>query len=299
MHVLVQNWSFDPVAIVAVLLVVAHEVGLKRLNARSESRRARTRRLRSIFFYCGLALLVISVMSPLDYWSSSYFYVHMLQHLALSFYVPMLIVAGAPWLPLLFCIPVDARRRLGRAMLLGRAAPAWRGLGRFARNPWVALAAINAVMVLWHLPAAFDLAERNQTVHVWLAHGSFLVAGTLFWLQIIPSHPARPHASAMWQVGAIITTNVVMFILAMSMSIFTSTSWYSVYAHVPGVTLSPFADQQLGAAILWVCGDFWAIPALVIVIKRAIDQEGGVADAVDRLFHRGPSPTLHELRPEN
>jgi putative copper resistance protein D len=293
-----QNWSFDPFLIVVAVLVVANEVGLARLRGRSDPSRTRRRRLHSLAFYGGLGVLVLAIDSPIDYWASDYFFVHMLEHLLIAFYAPILIVLGAPWIPLLFSLPVGVRRRAGRFVLLGSWSRVLRPVGRVVMGPWFALISFNLVMVVWHFPVLFDESERNQAVHIWLMHGSFFVTGILFWLQIIPSHPFRLKASPIWQAGAVISTNVVMFILAMALSIFSSSSWYPVYAHLPGVTLSPFADQQIGAAILWVCGDFWAVPALVVIIKRAVDQEGSLSGVLERLARRGPVPTAAELRPQ-
>jgi putative membrane protein len=293
----VDNWSFDPFVIVVALVVVLNELGLANLRRRSVPARTRSRRLRSLWFYGGLLLLLLAVMSPIDYWSDDYFFVHMIEHIIIMFFAPILIVAGAPWLPLLHGLPVGLRRRLVRAVMLGRSSSALRSIGRFLANPWTALVAFNAVMIFWHIPALFDAAQNNQLVHIWLMHASFFVTGIMFWLQIIPSYPIKPKASPLWQIGAIISTNVVMFVLAMSLSLFTQDSVYSVYAHVPGVTLSPYADQQIGAAILWVCGDFWAVPALAVVIRRAMDSKEGFSLGVDRLFHRDPGPPLEVFRP--
>jgi putative membrane protein len=296
-HYLTDSWSFDPFLVVVAVLVAAHEVGLARLRARSVPARTRRRRLNSLAFYGGLVLLLLAVESPIDYWSSDYFFVHMLEHLLIAFYAPILIVVGAPWIPLLFALPVGARRKVGRYFLLGPWSRFFRRVGRIVRDPWFALLSFNAVMLAWHVPALFDWSERNQAGHIWLMHGSFFVTGVLFWLQIIPSHPFRLKASPLWQAGAVIGTNVVMLVLAMALSIFSATSWYPVYAQLPGVTLSPFADQQIGAAILWVCGDFWAVPALVVIIKRAVDQEGSLSGVLERLAHRGPTAPS-DLRPQ-
>jgi cytochrome c oxidase assembly factor CtaG len=213
--------------------------------------------------------------------------VHMIQHLLLMFAAPSLIVAGAPWQPLLDALP----RRSGRSVTRGVLAGTWswplRALGGLVLRPWVSVGLFNAVMIGWHLPGPFDLAERNAAVHIWLMHGSFFAAGVLFWLQFIGSPPFRRRMPLLSQAGALLITNFIMIGLAMGLSIFVSGSVYPVYDHIPGVTLPPFADQQIGAAILWVCGDFWAVPSMIAVVRQMVALDGSVSGALDAMLNRG------------
>jgi cytochrome c oxidase assembly factor CtaG len=291
MNYLTGHWSFDPFLVLALVLAGGNEAGLRRLARRSRPDRSRERRLRSLWFYGGLAVLLLAVESPLDYWAGDYFFAHMIQHLLLMFAAPSLIVAGAPWQPLLAVLPGRAGRSVTRGVLAGGWSRPLRALGGWLLRPWVSVALFNAVMIVWHLPGPFDLAERNEAVHIWLMHGSMFGAGVLFWLQFIPSPPFRRRMPLLSQAGALLGTNLVMIGLAMTLSIFVQGSVYPVYTGVPGVTLPPFADQQIGAAILWVCGDFWAMPSMVVIVRRMVAAEGSMSAAVDKILNRGPGRT--------
>ena len=287
MHYLLEHWSLDPFLVLVAVVAAWHETGLHRLAKRSRPERTRQRRIRSLWFYAGLAVLLLAVDSPIDYWSDAYFTVHMVQHLLLMFAAPSLVVAGAPGQPLLAALPGRSGKAVTRSVLAGRWARPARAAFTFVTGPVVAVAAFNLAMIVWHIPAAFDLAADNPAVHVWLEHGSFFATGVLFWLQFIPSPPFRSRMPLLGRAAALLATNVVMIFIAMSLSIFATHSVYAPYQHVPGVTLPAFADQQIGAAVLWVCGDFWALPTMIVTIRKLLSDETGVGTALDRFVRSG------------
>ena len=114
------------------------------------------------------------------------------------------------------------------------------------------------------------------------------MAGVLFWLQFIESPPFRRKMPLTSQAVALIGTNVPDVAGRDGHGDpHLGSSWYPVYNHIPGVTLPPFADQQIGAGILWICGDFWAIPTLIFVMRKLIAADGGISSAVDHILNRG------------
>jgi hypothetical protein len=106
------------------------------------------------------------------------------------------------------------------------------------------------------------------------------------------------------RVGALLLTNLVMTIIAMSLSFFASGAFYDIgnsMLHMANMsamtrtTLNPFADQQIGAAILWVCGDFWCFPALVMALLLTTKNDSNSSD-MDEILRGRRSMTVDEFR---
>src|SRR5260370_39348245 len=92
----------------------------------------------------------------------------MLQRLLLMFAAPSLIVAGAPWQPLLSALPGRSGRSVARGVLAGGWSRPLRALGGLLLRAWVSAGLFNAAVIVWHLPGPFDLAEEQPAVHIWL-----------------------------------------------------------------------------------------------------------------------------------
>ncbi|HUD18781.1 MAG TPA: cytochrome c oxidase assembly protein [Acidimicrobiales bacterium] len=269
----------------ALTVGIGHEIGLRRLAHRQTPEHRRATRHRSWAFYAGLTMLIVVASGPLERWAMARLSIHMVLHVLEMFYLPPLLIIGAPWVPLLFAIPVDQRQALLRWYYRSSWTPGLRGMWGALSNPIVAIILFNGVMVAWHLPVVFDWAADHGWVMNWLMGPSFVVVGLLFWRIILPSHPWGPRGSTRIQIGAIVVTAFEMLILAMAMSIFTKAPWYSMNVTMDG-PVAALRDQRYAAGILWICGDFWAIPALVYVGYRIYGQDGGVSASLERVLGR-------------
>jgi hypothetical protein len=69
------------------------------------------------------------------------------------------------------------------------------------------------------------------------------------------------------------------------MGVLSRNAWYASYLEMLGPTKA-FADQQLAAGILWICGDFWVAPALIVLGRRLLRRQGGLSAAFERSLGR-------------
>jgi putative membrane protein len=120
-------------------------------------------------------------------------------------------------------------------------------------------------VLLWHVPAVFELALESQSWHQFEL-ASFLVAGILFWWPVIELNP-----NSRWSVP------VYLFLATLpcdALSAFLVFCGHVVYRpYLSGDAhgmfgLSPLEDQALAGALMWVTVTFvYLIPALVLTAR--------------------------------
>jgi len=127
-------------------------------------------------------------------------------------------------------------------------------------------------VLLWHVPAVFELALES---HFWhrLELASFFVAGILFWLPVI-----QPHTSARWSLPVYLFLATLPCDALSAFLVFCGHIVYRPYlvgANDHGMFgLSPLEDQALAGALMWVTVTFaYLIPALVLTARLlAVDR---------------------------
>ncbi|MEO9180704.1 MAG: cytochrome c oxidase assembly protein [Acidimicrobiales bacterium] len=216
---------------------------------------------------------------------------HMIGHVLVMFLVPMGLIFSGYARSLWWILGVQPRRRLLRWWYVRRS----RHLPSWVLHPFTATVLLNIVMVASHTPRFFDFAMAHQWAMDWVMEPAFLLSGLFFFHFLLSAPPRRTRIAPGVQAAMIVVTMFEMFVLAMSMSIFTKASWYSVMVPGHGMPFMPgmatsvsaaFHQQQLAAAILWICSDFWAVPILVVIARRLVTRDGSLFAVLERQSSR-------------
>lgn len=238
-HDVWSAWSFEP-GIVIPLLVSAV------LFACGARRRRGVTRARSASFWSGWALLTIALMSPIHPMGEALFSAHMVQHEILMIGAAPLFVMSRPLTPMLWGLPMAARRGLGRWSKGKLVQTGWRAITRSLTAWWIHAAALW----VWHAPALFQFTIENEWAHA-AQHISFFGSALLFWWSLMGS---QRRSSCGAGVLYLFTTAVHTSVLGALLT-FAQTLWYPAYrATTAPWGISPLEDQQLGGLIMWIPG---------------------------------------------
>jgi cytochrome c oxidase assembly factor CtaG len=262
-----SNWPVAwPLAAIAVAAFLYAVGGRQAVRA--------TSRGRALAFYGGLVTLALAIDSPVDAYADRLFWVHMLQHVLLMMVAPPLLLLGRPWPRISKPLPLGVRRPVSRAVLVGETLSPLRRAGRWLASPLPSFVVFSATLLVWHLPALYDLTLRNGTVHD-LEHALFFTTALLFWVHLVPGATGRPQLSdgarAAYATGGLL----VSWVLAVALGL-APNAIYSAYADLqsrPG-GLSALADQQLAAGVMWVPGSIPFVIAIFVAAYRWLDPTG-------------------------
>jgi len=207
---------------------------------------------RTALFLLGLVAIVASLGSPIDAIALELFSVHMVQHMLLLVVAAPLLLVGEPVRPLLRGLPSVVRRTVVRA-IAGNTA--FRSLVHLLRRPLVAVALYVAGLYAWHVPALYDAAVENPTIHV-LEHTWFLGTALLFWSVVIDPAPFRATLPYAARIPFLLLVGAAQNTILGGLLAFSDRSYYAPYATTTArYGLDAAADQRLGGAIMWVPGD--------------------------------------------
>jgi putative membrane protein len=174
-----------------------------------------------------VAVLVVVFVSPLCALSSALFAARSAHHILLVAVAAPLIAAALP-----------APRRVSAAL---------------------PFAISTALLWIWHLPGAYDLALANVAVY-WGMQLSLLLSAVAFWRAVL-APDAQPAGAVLFVVAGFVQMALLGAVLT-----FAPDPLYAIHQTAPlAWGLDPLADQQLGGLLMWVpAGVPYAVVAAVL-----------------------------------
>jgi putative membrane protein len=231
-------------------------------------------RKKSVYFFIGYGLIILSVASPLHFLGENYLMsAHMASHVILLLIAAPFLVAGVP----------ESRDK--HLILFSE---------RLAKYPWLPWMAGVCIMWFWHIPGVFN--RLFHTVDLTAGHShpinllsdihlmSLVFAGILFsWPVLGPVKSARiPSVNAVLYLSAACIFCSVLGLLIT----FAPMGTYTHYEHITDQFgflqmirdengISAVVDQQMAGLIMWVPGCVIYLTASMWLLMKWFKEKNG------------------------
>jgi putative membrane protein len=258
---LLLQWHWDPgVLLFLAALSAGYALGIGPLRRKYHLGEPATRRQITLFVSC-VALLFITLVSPLDaIGNDDLFSAHITQAVILTTACPPLLLLSLPdWLlaPLFRAGPL--RQIMGGMSFL-----------------FLATFLFNANFILWLIPALYNPAVRQAPLHH-LQSLIFLLTGILNWWPLITPVRAGPRWSHPMQLLYLVLDGLPLGFVCIVLFFINQPS-YAAYANAPQLWgISPLADYQLGAIMLYAPGLLLDLVVLSIIFFKWLAHQEEVA----------------------
>jgi len=245
---------------IELALAVWYLVSVRRLAARGRSWST----ARTVCFCAGILLLVVAVQSGLASYDDQVFWIHVIQHLLLMNFAPILLALSAP-----VTLALQASSRRTQKIILSILH---NPVVEFITHPVPVVIAAYGTMLIYFLSPFYNFSLEHPLIHD-LTHLHFLVSGCLFWWLIVGRDPSRWRLSYPAKLGLLAVGIPVNAVLGVSLT----GAVVSIAPH-----FHTLADTKSGGSILWVVGELTSLVAMGIVLYQWMQYEERQAIRADR-----------------
>ncbi|HUN25092.1 MAG TPA: cytochrome c oxidase assembly protein [Steroidobacteraceae bacterium] len=272
----IEPWEFSPtVFLVCAGALVLYLRGLKAQRAHG----GRVGFWQPLSFFIGLTLDYAVLQTYCDYLAQHMFWVHRLQHLILHHFAPVLIVLAAPGAVLIEGVPQRWRTRWARLLEEHPSVRRMLGAGgrvfRIVQHPLVAPLLFVGLIFYWltptvHFAAMLDIRRYR------LMNWGMGVDGLLFWWLMLAPRRAQGRAAIGYPIRILIVCLMALpQILLGAYIALHSTVLFDVYGICGRAwAISPLTDQELGGLLTWIPAAMMSGVAMLVVLRRLLQEEG-------------------------
>jgi putative membrane protein len=234
----------------------------------------------------GLVLVWMAWGSPLAAYDHSLLTVHMIKHLLLMNFAPLLILFGEPMKVFWGVMPLSARSTLVRVW----HRPLIQRLARIGRSLALCWTVSTLTLIAWHVPALFALGMRSEIGHT-VEQAMFFGTGLLFWWPVIQPWPSAS-TGPRWSLLLYLFLATLPCDILSGFLVFSDRVAYPVYFSTSRLFgFSALEDQQCAAALMWTCVTLvYLVPAAIICSRLLAPRILHEQDLRQSQFSGGPVP---------